>query len=131
MVTNEELEQAIWEYDKLVHGSINPDKVREYKEFIKPKLDEITNIKVIYPKNLFGVTNKPTEIIILTEDDKLMRGVIKKQCNIAYSFDIEKIDPEEIEMNYKEDNNDVGKNLGLDFSGNIKIIRDFIVKSQR
>ena len=34
-------------------------------------------------------------------------------------------------MNYKEDNNDVGKNLGLDFSGNIKIIRDFIVKSQR
>lgn len=129
MVTKEDLKQAIWKYDKVIHSGIRPDKVWEYKAFIEPKLNKIPNIKVIYPKNLFGDTDEPIEIIILTEDNKLMHGIIKKQSNAAYSFDIEEINPTEVEINYNKDNNYLDCNFGLDFSSNFSFINNFIVKS--
>jgi hypothetical protein len=94
-------------------------------------LDKIPNIKVIYPKNLFGYTEEPTEIIILTDNGKLMRGVIKKQDNIV-SFNIEEVDPKEVKINYKEDINNLDKVFfGLNFSTNASSIKCFINNGQK
>lgn len=129
MVTKEKFEEAILKYDKNINPAINPIKIWEYKFYIKPKLDKIPRINVIYPKNLFGNTKEPTEIIILTNDNKLMKGVIKKQSNIV-SFYINEIEPKEVDIDNEKDVNGWDKFLGLDFSTNASIIKRFLLKVQ-
>lgn len=126
MVTLEDIEKAIWKYERDIISTINPMKVWQFRQVIKPEIEKIPNVKVIYPKYLFNYSSdilaeqKNTEFIILTNTEILL-GVYKSE-----KFNIEPIEVNKIEIDTKDDRNIVSKVFDLDFSENISEIKKFI-----
>ncbi|ACV62729.1 hypothetical protein Dtox_1883 [Desulfofarcimen acetoxidans DSM 771] len=127
MVTIEDMELVFSNFDRICPPLlISPIKLWEFDRIIKPKLENISNIQVIYPINLFGASgDKNTEIIIVTADN-----IFHKIICDTYNISINTIDDiDKLHFDLEADNNQIALNYNMNFMDNINLIEN--IKLQR